>query len=125
MTNLIQLKIIITNTFTIQCFIIDQQGNQTPINLKENNKEESNHFIKEWFYYPELFTLYKIQIQNKEYSVIAEVLFAFIINEFKQIIEKKWIINSVTIELPKDNKLLLERIKISLEAIGMKGIEFN
>ena len=49
--------------------------------------------------------------ENKEYSVVSEVFFALIMNEFKRIVEYNWIIDSVSIEIPTENEKIFERMK--------------
>ena len=43
----------------------------------------------------------------------------------KQKIEKKYIIQTTEIQLPVDNPKLLERIKISLQAINLNDVEIQ
>ena len=57
--------------------------------------EDSIHFIKELLEEPEDFKFYSIRYNNKEYQVIGEVLFALIINEFKEIVEKEFILTNI------------------------------
>ena len=47
------------------------------------------------------------------------------INEYKIYVERKYIITDTQIILPTDNKRTFERIKVSLEAIGLKGIKLD
>ena len=68
---------------------------------------------------------YKINFQGKDYEIIAEVLFALIINEFKQIVEKEFIITKTVIEMPVNNKTLNSRILTALDAIGLKEMELE
>ena len=67
----------------------------------------------------------EFQYQNKEYDVIAELLFALIINEFKKKIEKEFIIDETIVYLPFHDNRFTNRMKISLEAIKMKGISIE
>ena len=83
-------------------------------------------FMKEWIDYSDEYKHYEIQYQNKEYSVIAELLFALFINEFKKKIEKQWIIIETQLQLPSHvSAFFITRLKISLEAIGLKEIHFD
>ena len=142
----IELKIIITNTFTIQCFLIDQENNQIPVYLKEqkeeyipsvsfdnntisvcptNTNQNTIYFMKDWLEQPDKYIFYSFEFQNKEYSVVSEVFFALIMNEFKRIVEYNWIIDSVSIEIPTENEKIFERMKIALDAIGIDGVIFR
>ena len=146
MPNVIDFKIIISQDYKIKCCYVDSQNNETPIKLNnseqeyypiiisfDNNfkytvsqeNEKSIQFMEDLFTNPEEYKVYNIQFQNKEYSVISEVLFALIINDFKQQIEKEYIIEKTLIQIPLENKLLIERIQISLEAIGCKGLSVS
>ena len=71
------------------------------------------------------FPLYNVEFQNKSYQLLPEVLFAIVINEIKRKIEREFIIENTVIELPRDNSQLIQRIKISLQGINLKGIEIN
>ena len=75
--------------------------------------------------HPQSFKTYEINFQEKGYEVVAEVLFALIINEFKQIVENEYIITKTMIELPVNNKTLNSRILTALDAIGLKEIELE
>ena len=46
-------------------------------------------------------------------------------NDFKERIEKEFIIEEVFVEMPSNNHQLTERIKISLESIDLKNITIN
>ena len=83
-------------------------------------------FINDWIDHPTLFNEYNITYQGKEYSLIAEVLFALIINEIKKEAEKKYILTNTFITVPihlSENTHFMNRMRVSLESIGMKGIE--
>ena len=74
----------------------NQQDNYLPISIQfdmneiifGNQSENSINFMKEWIEQPSEYKEYKITYQNKEYSVISEVLFALFIDQFKKKIEK-------------------------------------
>ena len=145
MIKYIQFKILITKEYLLQCSIIDLEKNETIIKLTqihsesnfytpsihfENNfikvcevNDKSIHFMKQWVENPGELIVHTIQFQNKEYQILHEVLFGIIINEFKQIIEKEYIIENTVIDIPSNNCILSERIITSLEAIGLKNIE--
>ena len=95
------------------------------MNEIEIMKQQKNSidFMKEWIEQPEIFKEYIIHYQNKEYSVIAEVLFALLMYQIKKKIEKDYIIAETIYELPTENKFFINRFTISLESIGFKGIE--
>ena len=50
-------------------------------------------------------------------------MFALVINQFKQQIEKEHIIEEIILELPFQNEIIKERMFICLEAIELKRIE--
>ena len=137
-------KILITNDFKLKCSIIDEQNKETIVKLEENKeeylpsilfntntidicKEDTNsfHFMKNWIENPEDYSTIFIIFQNKEFKLVPEVMFALIINEFKKKIEKEYIIEETNVIAPTNHYLLFERIRISLESIGMKNISFN
>ena len=91
------------------------------ITVCEEN-ENSIHFIEDLVQQPENYKMYDIEFQGKSYAVIAEVLFALIISEFKEQIEKEYIIEETIVQLPSDSHQLTNRIQISLESIGLKNI---
>ena len=101
---------------------IEFNGNLITIGQKNEN---SIHFIQEWIENSEDYKMYSVQYQGKEYQLLAEVLFALVISEFKQRIEKEYIIENTMIEIPTNNKKSLQRIRISLNAIGLRGIELD
>ena len=134
------LKIKITETYLLQCFLIDQDNNSTIITLHDNQQEyvpcvqisqdvihvceeseKSIYFIKEWFEEPNNYKMYSFIFQNKEYSVLAEMLFSLIINEFVKKVEKENCIEKTLIEIPQGKEEVLERIYVALEIIGLEG----
>ena len=139
------VKITITQEYKLKCSIININGEEFPIKLFMNQSSECSptitfenniiricdenenalHFMKEWIEQPDNFKIYQIQFQNKEYCLLSEVLFAIIINEFKKLIEKQFIIDNTIIQIPVENEKLLERFKISLNAIEMKGVDLD
>ena len=142
----VDFKIIISKQFTLKCFIIDSENNQTPITIGNNQKEEyiptisfynkriivceekqpnSIHFIQQWIEKPEDCSKYMIHFNNSEYHILPEVLFAIIISEFKNTMKNKYIINDVIVEIPSRDCVISERIKTSLESIGFKDIYIN
>ena len=78
--------------------------------------------MKEWIEQPSEYKEYKITYQNKEYSVISEVLFALVIDQFKKRIEKEFIIDETIVDIPSKNGDLYNRIRTSLESIELKNI---
>ena len=95
------------------------------ISICKENEEQTIHFIKEFIQNPDEYKYYSITFQNKDYKLLSEVLFAIIIDEFKQIIEKQFIIHETVVEIPSRDSLLSDRIRNSLEAIGLKNIYIN
>ena len=83
------------------------------------------NFAEDFFTKPRDFKTYDIELYEKEYPVIAEVLFSLIINEFIEQIEKEFIIKNTIIQLPSDSYQLINRIQISLESIGLDNITVN
>ena len=144
--NYIDFKIVITNNYKLKCYSIDSEDKETfiqitneerdeytPIINFENSfisicqegKEESFDFIQKWIENPEDFTEKKISFQNKEFQVLPEVLFALIISDFKKRIEKNNIINDTVVEIPSRDCLIAERVRTSLESIGLRNIFIN
>ena len=116
----------------LQCVISCQEKNETKdllIQLENNNKEKyplclqfqnnlisvceekenTIKFIYDLIENPAEFIFYQIHFQNKEYLIIAEVVFTIIINEFKQQIEKNFIIENTHIQIPIPNRLFKTR----------------
>ena len=136
----VTFKIIFTKEYLLQIRIIDSSNEETIIKLSDDeyynptinfddnfisiNKQNNNsiHFIKQWFDNPFKYQTYNVEFQFKQYELLPEVLFALFINEFKQKVEKDYIIQNTFLESPFQNNLLLQRIKISLQAIHLKGI---
>ena len=112
----IKIKLITDETIKVSVISDDKEipvklkGNQEeyPCSISfENNKihicqnnQNSIHFIRDMINNPNEFKEYSIQYQEKEYNVIAEVLLALIVNEFKKKIEKEFIIEETFIEIP-------------------------
>ena len=141
----IQFKIVITNKCKLQCSYIDSENTETMITLHNQQetiypicislynekiiiceqKGKTYYFMGKLFKEPNMFHLYTIYHRGIEYNVIAEVLFALIISEFKQQIEKEFIITETIVQLPVENSIVNTRIAISLEAIGLKEIKIG
>ena len=119
-------KITITTNYTLQYYLIDSQNqnNKKQLQIENYDINYDIKFLQDLFEQPNEYKEYKITNQNKEYSVIAEVILSLITNEIKQQIEKDYIIEDTIIDLPNstNNDLLLQRIKISLQAINLKGV---
>ena len=124
------LIITINNQNKIKITILNYQNKEQIIKLNENQQDEylpitisfdmneiiinqqtqnSIDFFNDWINQPDEYKEYKINYQNKEYSVISEVFFALIMNEFKRIIEHDWIIDSVSIEIPTENEKIFDK----------------
>ena len=128
MANKVTLKITISEQYTIKCSYIDVKKKETTIELHNNPQQEylfsgSINFAEDLFSKPQDFKLYVIELYGKEYSVIAEVLFALIINEFKEQIIKEFIIENTTVKLPVNNLKVNSRIITALNAIGLQQIQ--
>ena len=139
------MSINISQNYQIQCIVIDEKETEHIIKLNNQNddylpitiafdmneivigKETTNsiNFMKEWIDHPEIFKEYQIQYQNKEYTVISELLFALIINEFKKKIEKDFIIDETIVYVPSHDNRFTNRMKISLESVELKNIIIN
>ena len=124
-------KIKISDSYQIQCCILSKnndtetiQFNINDLNINSNLNSfqfEKNifNFVQDLINTPEEYKEYSIIYQQKEYNVISEVIISLIINEFKQKIEKEYIIEETIIEIQNQNETLLKRIQISLQAIGI------
>ena len=71
------------------------------------------------------YSLIQIQFQEKEFELLPEVIFALIISQFKTMIEKEFIIDETFVEIPSNDFKIFERMKVSLESIGLKNFVFN
>ena len=107
-------QIKINQEYKLKCFINEEEQEEfiTPNILFDMNEilinqqnDKAIDFIKEWIEQPNEFKEYKINYQNKEYSVIAEVLFALIIKEYKNKIEKQFIIDETIRKMDKEKML--------------------
>ena len=95
MTNKVIFKIKISATYKIQWCFVGKDSKETIIQLNNKNQEEyllstslidnksSIKFGDDLFTNPQDFKLHEIELFGKEYTVIAEVLFALIINDLK------------------------------------------
>ena len=133
----------ITKNYTFKCFYIDSNKIETSVQIKDKQKEyipsisfqnhhisfceeeDSINLIKELYDNPEEYKEYQILFQDRSYSLTFEVLFGLIITQFKKKIEKNNIINKTIIELEIPNPIVLERIQISLQAIGFNDIKIK
>ena len=94
--------------------------NMNEIIIGKEVSEQSINFFTDLIQQPNEFKEYTINYQNKEYSVISEVLFALFIDQYKKKIEKQFIIDETIVEIPPDSHKLSERIRTSLESIELK-----
>ena len=127
-----KLQITYTNTLKEEKLIQFDHNKQEeyPVTISfDNNKitvceenESSIHFIDDLMQQPENYKMYDIEFQGKSYSVIAEVLFALIINSFAEEVEKEYDIEDVKLNIPSNNQKFISRIKISLKSIGFNAI---
>ena len=126
------VKLIITNNYKLNCLLIDSIDNQNIIEIIKDYSlaismfnKNSIEFMKQWIEAPEDYSTYKVQLQHKEYQLLPEVFFALIISEIKNKIEREYIIENTILEIPSTNKEIIKRMKISLQAIEMKGVELE
>ena len=140
------LCITITEEYKLQVKVIDEQDKDHLIKLNHQQQEEylpmtisfnmneiivcqerddSIQFMKEWIEKPNEYKEYSITYQNNQYTVISELLFALIINEFKKKIAKEFIIDETIVHVPSNDNRLINRIRISLESIGLKEVTIN
>ena len=136
-----------TSNIQLQCSFVNHQNeqeeiihlpNQTkdfyPITIafdineilvcQENNKNNI-HFIEDLINKPNEYQQYSITYQRNCYSVIAEILLAFIIKEFKKQIEKEYTIQETIFDINSTNGHLINRITTALEICGFKNIVFK
>ena len=144
MTKKVNLTITITEQYQLQCLYSNEENGDRVIKIHENQEiypfticlknnkiivgekhEDSIEFIQDLFSKPQDFKLYDIKLYGKEYSVIAEVLFALIINEFKGQIEKEFIIENITVKLPVQNLKVNSRILTALDSINLRNIQLE
>ena len=137
MSSKITFVIKINDAYKFQCIVVDKYSKETTIqlhNIKQQeyllstsliDKNSSIEFAVDLFTNPHDFKLYNIEFYGKEYSVISEVLFALIINEFKEQIEKEFIIENTIVELPVNNLKVNSRIITALNAIGLDQIQLE
>ena len=144
-------KLTILKDYHIKCSIVNFFGLESSIQLQDNQDNQTNqnnqssydpcivfttneyniceqqentiHFMKEWIEHPDDYTKYEFTFQGKKFSVVAEILFALIIKQFKLQIENEWIIEKTIIDTQlKLTELFLNRLHIALEIVGLKGI---
>ena len=126
------VKIIITNNYKLNCLLIDSIDNQNIIEIIKDYSltislfnQNSIEFIQQWIESPEDYSTYTVELKYKEYQLLPEVFFALIISEIKNKIEREYIIENTILEIPSTNKEIIKRMKISLQAIEMKGVELE
>jgi hypothetical protein len=120
-----QEKIIKLNKHDPDYIPLSISFNMNEIIIGNEEIENSINFFTDLIHQPEEYKEYKITYQNKEYSVISEVLFALVIDQFKKRIEKEFIIDKTKLIIETENKLLINRIKVSLDAIELPLDEFE
>ena len=137
-------KLLISQQNTIKCVIIKEDKTEELITL-ETNKEEypiqiscttneivvcqkqenTIDFMNDWIKESNLYKKYSFTFQGKQHEAIAEILFALVINEFKNKVTKKYIIDETLVEIPSNDYTLLRRMKIALESTGLNYVFFN
>ena len=140
MPEFVTLKIELTAT-TITVSIINKDKKEIPIQLRENqttyplniwfnkneivvcqqqqNENAISGFLEEIFNNPSEYKTYDIEYQGKKYEVLGETLLALIIQQFKDIIDKTYIVNRFLFKCSNMEKDVLQRIKSSLVNIGI------
>ena len=119
-------QIKITKEYEIKCSLFNKKTiEEIMIETNDNilNIDNQQQIMKEWVENPNEYRLYQIVYQEKEYSLLPEVIFALIINECKEKIEKEYVIENTTIRVESTNNIIKERVNISLNTIGIKGIK--
>ena len=108
-----KIKYIIKNNDNI----IQEQTEYLPISISfdmneiiiHQQKENSIDFINDFVNNPNEFKEYSISYQGKEYEVIAEVLLSLILHQYKNQIEKKYIIkNTIVQNETEEENIMLE-----------------
>ena len=136
-------KIIISKEFKLQCLLIDSENKEEIIQIKENQNEyipsilfdktsiqicpnnTNLNIIKDLINEPDNYKYYSNEYQLNHYELIFEILFALIILEFKEIIQKNYIIENTIVQLPTHDNRVIRRIQISLETLNLPNIEIN
>ena len=98
--------------------------NTNTIDLFQEN-DRAIYFLQSWIEKPDDYRSYSIQFQNKSYELLPEVLFAIVIDEIKKKVEKEFIVDETLVEIPSRDYVVIERIKTSLESVGLKNIFIN
>ena len=95
--------------------------------IVSETRKNSIHFMNDLIQFPHDFKEYQITYQQTDYFVIAEVLLSLFLFHYKSEIEKQFIIDETIfqIESQKENQQLMNRIKVSLDAIGLTIKEFE
>ena len=148
-----QFHILFTTQNEIQCSFIPYTSSQNPsqnnsqiIQLENNSKnkypitiqfdnndiyfckEENTQtisFMKDLVQNPKEWKQYSISYKTKEYLFVAETLLALLVQQFKQKIEKEWIIKETYFQIETENCFLIERITNALECCGLKNVIFQ
>ena len=138
--------ITITKQLKIKCSIQTEELDKIPIELREKqleymcnisfnkNKlsvcddietENTVLFIGDLLFQPTIYHKYHVKYQSKEYDIVAELLLSLIIKEFMKHIDKEYTIDATVVEIPSDSHHAMQRIKVSLENIGLSHVLFN
>ena len=86
------------------------------------HKENTIYFMRRWVEQPDDYSTFPITFQDKEYQLLPEVFFSIVMNEFKNKLERKYIIEETRNIAPIRDYMILERMRISLESIVLKNI---
>ena len=141
----VTFTILITPTYTLHCTISTPETT-TPLKLTPDHPDDfhptvdftPNHiripptptstsltFLQAFIEHPDDFTPYTVTYHGKTHSVLPEILFAIIINEYKTKIEKCHVIDATVVQTPSRDSFLADRLRVSLEAIGLRNIFVN
>ena len=89
------------------------------------NSSTAISFMDTWVKNPGSLKKYFITYQNQIHTVLAEELFALVVNAFKTIVEKTFIIDETYVVLPFVYSVLMTRIRNALYMIGLSVVYIN
>ena len=98
---------------------IEFNSNEIIYCQQQPSENTITNFTEELFANPIEYKRHKFTYQNKEYNVLAETLLILIINQFKEKVDQKGIIDRFLFKTTNTNKEVLHRIKSSLVSIGI------
>ena len=120
---------------------IDNENNEKIVQLEENLNEytmtlqsfndqtkqtDTIYFMNDLISNPINKRYYKIElVQGKDSLMLAEDIFAFFVNKFKEIVECYYVIRGIYLDISVDNYYVIKRIKKALKTVGMENIVIN